>query len=94
MYYALRDYAEAIYLGDLAHNGDEDLVRHIGNAGKNELNIVDDEGRRKYRLAKINRDRKFDAAMAAVLSWQARLDAIKKGAKMETEFIQVPVRLR
>lgn len=94
MYYALRSYAEAIYKGDLGHDGNPDLTRHIGNAGKNELNITDDEGHKKYRLAKINRDRKFDAAMAAVLSWQARLDAIKKGAKLETEFVQVPVRLR
>src|SRR5699024_4245831 len=63
IYYALRDYAEAISLGDLGHDGNPDLVRHIGNAGKNELNITDDEGYRKYRLAKISRDRKYDAAM-------------------------------
>lgn len=94
IYYALRDYAEAIALGDLGHDGNPDLERHIANAGKNELNITDDEGRRKYRLAKISRDRKYDAAMAAVLSWQARLDAIKKGARTNEEFIQVPVRLR
>lgn len=94
IYYALRDYAEAISLGDLGHDGNPDLVRHIGNAGKNELNVTDDEGYRKYRLAKINRDRKYDAAMAAVLSWQARLDAIKKGARMDDEYLQIPVRLR
>lgn len=94
IYYALRDYAEAISLGDLGHDGNPDLVRHIGNAGKNELNITDDEGYRKYRLAKISRDRKYDAAMAAVLSWQARLDAIKKGARMDDEYLQIPVRLR
>lgn len=94
IYYALRSYQEAIHKGDIGHDGNPDLVRHIGNAGRNELNITDDEGRKKFRLAKISRDRKYDAAMAAVLSWQARLDAIKKGAKEEEEYVSVPVRLR
>lgn len=94
IYYALRSYQEAIHKGDIGHDGNPDLVRHIGNAGRNELNITDDEGRKKFRLAKISRDRKYDAAMAAVLSWQARLDAIKKGAKVEEEYVSVPVRLR
>lgn len=94
IYYALRSYQEAIHKGDIGHDGNPDLVRHIGNAGRNELNIADDEGRKKFRLAKISRDRKYDAAMAAVLSWQARLDAIKKGARVEEEYVSVPVRLR
>lgn len=93
MYYALRSYVEAIDSGDLGHNADKTFVQHIGNAGKNELSQVDDEGRNKYRLAKIDKNRKFDGAMAAVLSWQARLDALKKGAdKMEQT--QLPRRIR
>lgn len=94
IYYAIRAYQEAIANGEIAHDGDQDLVRHIGNAGRNEVNSVDEEGRRKFRLGKLAKHRKFDAAMAAVLSWQARLDALKKGARSEGDYIEVPVRLR
>lgn len=93
MYYALRAYSEAIMTGEVGHDGNPDLVRHIGNAGKNELNTRDDEGLYKYRLAKIDKDRKFDAAMAATLSWQARLDALKKNADRIKE-PQMPMRVR
>lgn len=93
MYYALRAYNEAIDIGEVGHDGNKDLINHIGNAGKNELNVTDDEGFHKYRLAKIDKDRKFDAAMAAVLSWQARLDAMRKSAP-RTEALQIPRRIR
>lgn len=93
IYYAIRSYKEAIDSGDLAHNGDPDLLRHIANAGVNYMTQVDDEGYQKYRLSKITQDRKFDAAMAAILSWQARLDALKSGAENEVQ-VQVPMRIR
>lgn len=92
IYYALRSYGEAIDLGDLSHDGNVDLIRHIGNAGVNYLTITDDEGRNKYRLTKITQDRKYDAAMAAVLSWQARLDALKDGAAEQAD-VQIPRRI-
>lgn len=97
MYYALRAYNEAIESGDLAHNGDSDLVRHVGNAGKNMLSQYDDEGLQKYRLVKLNKKRKYDAAMAAVLSWAARMHALAKGAEQKEdpgEFYDAPQRLR
>lgn len=94
MYYALRSYKEAIDSGDVAHTGNPDLERHIGNAGKNLLNQYDDESNQKWRLTKIKRELKYDAAMAAVLSWEARLQALAKGAaEIETDFLQVPIRL-
>lgn len=93
IYYALRAYNEAIEKGDVAHEFNSDFMRHIANAGKNELNLYDDEGLRKYRLAKISQERKYDAAMAAVLSWQARLDALKAGAESQP-VKQIPRRLR
>ncbi len=93
IYYATRAFSEAIDIGDLSHNGNTDYVRHIGNAGKNYLGRYDDEGLERFRLAKLSRDRKFDAAMAGILSWQARLDALKKGAEFQEE-IQLPTRLR
>lgn len=94
IYYATRAYQEAIANGELAHNGDGDFVRHIANAGRNEVNSLDEEGRRKFRLAKLAPHRKYDAAMAAILSWQARLDAIKKGARTSGDFIDTPRKLR
>jgi hypothetical protein len=94
IYFAIRAYQEAIANGEVAHDGDQDLIRHIGNAGRNEVNTLDDEGRRKFRLAKLAPHRKYDAAMAAVLSWQARLDAIKKGARTNDAYLDAPVRIR
>lgn len=94
IYYAIRAYQEAIANGEVAHDGDQDFIRHIKNAGRNEVNSVDEEGRRKFRLAKLNPKRKFDAAVAGVLSWQARLDAIKKGARTSSDTLTVPVRIR
>lgn len=93
IYYAIRAYMEAIDLGDLGHNGNPDFVRHIGNAGRNNLGRYDDEGLEKFRLAKLSRDRKFDMAMAGILSWQARLDALQKGAA-HVKVSQVPRKLR
>lgn len=88
---AIRAYNEAIDGGTLSFTGirsavpDEDqvanLIRHVGNAGRVKTNLVDDEGKPLYILGKIAQERKFDAAMAAVLSWRARLDAITAGAK-------------
>lgn len=94
IYYAVRAYQEAIASGELAHDGDPNFIRHIANAGRNEVNSVDEEGRKKFRLAKLAPHRKYDAAMAAVISWQARLDAIKKGARSNGDSIEVPVRVR
>lgn len=88
---AIRAYQEAIDSGALSYTGirssdpDADQVtnlrRHVGNAGRVRTNLVDDEGQTIYILGKIAQERKFDAAMAAVLSWRARLDALADGAK-------------
>ena len=62
--------------GETVKHGD--LVRHLGNAGKKMLNRVDPEtGNPLWILTKLHRDRKFDMAMAAVLSWQARMECLK-----------------
>lgn len=92
---AVRDYREAMTSGAVSYATDprlatgspvpgetmtDALSRHIGNAGRVDTNLFDDEGERLWILGKIHPDRKFDACMAAVLSWQARLVALKKGA--------------
>ncbi|MDF2045140.1 hypothetical protein P2P98_03120 [Microbacterium sp. Kw_RZR3] len=97
MAYVLREYQEAIDAGTIRFGGrsnpdavigktvspHDDLVRHLGNAGKKELRLRDDAGEPLYVMQKQDGQMglKFDAAMAAVLSWKARLDALKGNAK-------------
>ena len=83
MYRAIRAYREAMSSGRVSHNGDPRLERHIGNAGRVLTNLWDDaedDGtqQRVWILGKLHPDRKFDAAMAATLSWQARMDNLGK----------------
>ena len=82
----IRAYREAIASGAVGwseeHRDAEAFARHIAAAGRRELRgIVDDDDEPLFVLQKIHQDRKFDAAMAAVLSWAAYLHALKKGAK-------------
>ena len=84
---ALRAYLEAIESESVRLGGNEtdlaDLIRHLLNAGRRELRLRDDEGNPLVVMQKQDGrpEYKFDAAMAAVLSWAARLDAIKANAK-------------
>jgi hypothetical protein len=82
MGYAVRDFATAIAAGHLSHDGDADFNLHVGNAHRKELNERDDKGVRLWTLQK-ERDGgpdKIDAVVAAVLAWEARLEAIEDGA--------------
>nr|WP_218891151.1 terminase [Actinomycetospora corticicola] len=91
---AVRAYREAIEAAQLSHDGDADFARHVGNAGKRLTNLRDeDTGEWLWILGKLHPDRKFDFAMAAVLSWRARLDALRQGATVPDETF-VPVRIR
>jgi len=82
MAYALESFASAIAEGSLSHDGNKDLERHLGNARRYDLPFRDDEGRPLWLIRKERPDspHKIDAAMAAVLSWEARKDAIAAGA--------------
>ncbi len=84
MVFAIRAFSNAIGEGDISHNGDKDYERHIWNAHKKLTNVRDEDGQGE-RLPLICKERpdsprKIDAAMAGILSWQARLDALKEGA--------------
>ncbi len=83
----IRAYLEALDSGACTIVGTDkqisDMLRHLGNAGRRELNILDDEGKPRHlmchqdgRLAD-----KYDAAVAAVLSWAACLEARRRGAE-------------
>lgn len=65
----------------LTHSGDEVLTRHIQNARRRKLTVLDDRERPMHTLAKPAQHSplKIDGAMAGVLAWEALGDAIKAG---------------
>lgn len=81
MAYAIRAFVGAIAAGELSHDGNPHLMRHIGNACRRVLNIRDENGQPLWTMYKERSDspHKIDAAMAAVLSWEARNDALAAG---------------
>jgi hypothetical protein len=71
---AIEQLEGAVRNGDMTHDGSSDLTRHVLNA------------RRRLRSGKLTLQKqhdyssdKVDAAVAAVLAWQARLDAVAAG---------------
>jgi phage terminase large subunit-like protein len=80
--FAIRNFEQSIAAGDVSHSGDETFTRHIRNARRQKLTVLDDKQRQMHTLSKdsIRSPRKIDAAMAAVLSWEARGDCIAAGA--------------
>lgn len=81
MTHALENYDTAMKQGALSHDGSAILGRHIANACRHDLPQLDEDGRHMWLIRKERSDspRKIDAAMAAVLSWEARRDAIASG---------------
>nr|WP_296763840.1 hypothetical protein [Rhodococcus sp. (in: high G+C Gram-positive bacteria)] len=73
---ALREFQDAVLDKELRHNGDESptLWSHVINARR----FATTQG---VQIRKENPDspHKIDAAVAAVLAWQARVDAVAKG---------------
>lgn len=83
MVWAVRAVENAIRAGELRHNGDQALARHVANARRRATGIRDPEtGSPMYVLAKEHRASrlKMDAAVALILAWEARRDAIAGGA--------------
>lgn len=80
--YAVRAYRQAQTAGDVSHDGDADLARHIGNARKMPTNVKDEKGRFMWSLQKDRptSTNEIAGAFAGVLSWEARGDAIAAGA--------------
>jgi hypothetical protein len=86
--YAVRSYLDALGGGDVTHDDDPTFRRHVRNAVRMKLNVYDDDHRPMFSLQKDrpHSSRKMDAAMAAVLSWEARSDAIAAGATATPEY--------
>lgn len=94
MAYAIRRYDEALTDGAVTfvtrydEAGEPDarektFAEHLAAAGRQPTNFWDDQEppQRLCILNKLHPDRKFDATMAAILSWEARLTALKEGAE-------------
>jgi hypothetical protein len=82
---ACRAYANAIVDGDLSQSGDAAFARHIGNAHRRLLDMRDEDNRPVWIIQKERpgSPNKMDAAVAGVLSWRARLDALAAGVTAE-----------
>jgi hypothetical protein len=91
--WAVRNFATAVSSGDFSHSGDEALTRHVQNARKRKLNVLDDKERVMFTLAKPAQHSplKIDAAMAAVLAWEARGDAIAAGVVSTAPHTELPL---
>lgn len=71
---ALEQFHSAVVNGGMTHDGSFALTRHVLNARRR-------PSRSGLQIAKEHPDsrRKIDAAVAATLAWQARIDAVSKG---------------
>lgn len=79
---ALEAFNTAIKEGSALHADDARFVRHMANAHRAEIEgWRDEQGKPLWLIRKARPDspHKMDAAMAATLSWQARMDAIADG---------------
>lgn len=81
MAYAVRRHVSAVHAGDLSHDGDVVFAKHIRQCVKRKVNVRDEHHRQMWVLAKDRADspRKIDSGPAAVISWEARGDAIAAG---------------
>lgn len=81
---ACRLFDMAIDDGALSHDGDDELAAHVGNCYRHNELFLDEET--KEPLWTVRKERpdsphKIDLAVSAVLSWEARGDAIAAGAR-------------
>jgi phage terminase large subunit-like protein len=78
---AVDAFDSAIKSGEIHHDGDERLIRHVGNCHRLPIGKRNDRGERMYVVVKEQKNsaNKIDAAVAAILSNQARIDAIAEG---------------
>jgi hypothetical protein len=78
---AVAYHVASVAAGDMSHDGDSAFARHIGNARRKPLPVLDDDGRNLFTLTKDRpgSPNKMDLAFAAVISAEARRDAIAKG---------------
>lgn len=81
MGHAVRSYFNAIVTGELSQDGNADFARHVSNAFRRDLRIRDDKGEVLWTVQKERSDspNKIDLAVAGLISWEARTDAVAAG---------------
>jgi hypothetical protein len=84
---ALEQFHTAVVEGEMSHSGSSVLTRHILNARRKVRNGTLQIGKKHP-----DSEDKIDAAVAAVLAWQARIDALAKGIGKQAG--RAPKRLR
>lgn len=74
-------YVASVGARDMTHDGDSVFARHVANARRKMLPATDDDGRYLFTLTKErpHSPNKIDAAMAGMISAEARRDCIAKG---------------
>lgn len=84
---AVEQFESAVLDGELSHDGSYALTRHVLAAHRR-------VGRSGMTIAKENpeSERKIDAAIAGVLAWQARLEAVAAGVGVKKR-VAVPKRI-
>jgi hypothetical protein len=94
--WAVRNFTTALASGDFEHSGDDTLTRHIQNSRRRKLNVNDDKERAMHTLAKPAQHSplKIDGAMAAVLAWVARGDALEARVISTREHTELPAEPR
>lgn len=86
---AIEAFHAAVVERDLSHDGSWALTRHVLNARRRV-----ERGRLKLEKESKSSGRKIDACIAAILAWQARLDAVSVGAGVSRRSVTVPARVR
>ena len=87
MAYAIKSFNTALESGEILHSGNPHYRRHLGNAVKKELKLRDERGQPLWTIYKERPDSPFkiDAAMAGILAWEARNDALTAGLQNKRE---------
>lgn len=90
MSFALEAYQTAMQEGTLSHDGDARLLRHVSNAYRADTPMKDEQGKPLWLIQKERPDspNKIDLAMCAVLSWEARNDAIADGCNPDGNYVE------
>ncbi len=85
---AIRAYDGAIRSGEQSHSGFGPFVANIGAAHRFYLTSRDEDGKPVWVIKKERPDspHPINLAQAGVMSWQARLDALKSGANQAVEW--------
>jgi hypothetical protein len=86
---ALEKFQSAVIDGELTHDARTDLTRHVLAA-----RMLSTRSGVQIAKERPDSDRKIDAAVAAVLAWQCRLDALAAGVGLRKRTAVMPSRIR